>query len=340
MEFSEDADKIINYVELYRHIAIAEMDRTGIPASIKMAQGILESGSGESELATVAKNHFGIKCGGDWSGSTHFVWDDEPVKSCFRVYASVEESYIAHSEFLLNPAKAFRYGPLFLLERTDYKAWAEGLQSAGYATSKTYAVKLISLIERYELYKLDHLTLRKQEPTLAEVEHIFKDEKPKYMDTLLVSRDGGKNPNSGIKEPANVQWHTDTKPAANVWADWVTEQQRAEWGEQPFKMNGKRVVLAQKGETATILAARMGMRRRDIVRYNDLKKRELQEGQYVFLEPKARHFDGATRHVCREGQTMYDVAQFYGLRLRALAKMNPKYKSDEKLQLGTQLRLR
>ncbi len=337
----QEVDKITNYVEQYRHIAIAEMDRTGVPASIKMAQGILESGSGESELATVAKNHFGIKCGGDWSGSTHFVWDDEPVKSCFRVYGTVEESYIAHSEFLLNPAKAFRYGHLFLLPRTDYKAWAEGLQTSGYATSKTYAVKLISLIERYELYKLDHLTLRKQEPTLAEAERIFKEPKPRYMDTLLIGKTEEDTLVGGISEPNNVQWSDNNKPAvASIWADMVTEQQRIEWGKQPFLMNQRRVVLSQKGETLSALAQRLGLKKNALIKYNELKKRPLKEGQYLFLEPKARSFEGASRHICREGQSMYDVAQYYGLRLRSLQKMNPKYKPDAPLSLGTQLRLR
>ena len=151
--FFIDDVKALSYIEKYKHIAVAEMDRTGIPASIKMAQGILESGVGESELANTANNHFGIKCGGEvWTGKTHYVWDDEVVKSCFRVYASAEESYIAHSEFLLNPKKDFRYGALFKLDKTDYKGWANGLQKSGYATSKTYSKNLISIIERLELY--------------------------------------------------------------------------------------------------------------------------------------------------------------------------------------------
>lgn len=157
--FDFDSDKAKAYIEKYKHIAVAEMDRMGIPASIKMAQALLESGIGESKLAINANNHFGIKCGGEvWTGDTYYMWDDEPVKSCFRVYETAEESFIAHSEFLRNPKKDFRYGVLFKLDKKDYEGWAKGLQKAGYATSKTYSKKLISLIERLELYKLDHLT--------------------------------------------------------------------------------------------------------------------------------------------------------------------------------------
>ena len=151
----------LGYIDDFKDIAIREMERTGIPASIKLAQGILESGAGRSELAKKANNHFGIKCGNDWRGKTVHREDDDYVngklvKSCFRKYKSPEASYIAHSEFLLDPRKEHRYGPLFELDPTDYRAWAKGLKKAGYATSSTYSKKLINLIEDYELYKFDH----------------------------------------------------------------------------------------------------------------------------------------------------------------------------------------
>jgi flagellum-specific peptidoglycan hydrolase FlgJ len=152
-----DNEKAKIYIDRFLHIVIAEMDRSKIPASIKMAQGILESGSGMSDLARQAHNHFGIKCGGSWKGKTFYMWDDDVVKSCFRVFNRDEESYIAHTEFIANPHKLSRYGFLFKLERTDYKGWANGLQKAGYATDKNYPSKLIELIERFKLYKFDQL---------------------------------------------------------------------------------------------------------------------------------------------------------------------------------------
>jgi LysM repeat protein len=161
--WSQDQD-FRNYVEKYKDIAVREMERAGIPASIKLAQGLLESNAGKSPLARHANNHFGIKCGNDWKGKTYKQEDDEYdangklVKSCFRVYKSDEASFVAHSEFLRDPLKTNRYGFLFLIDPTDYKRWAHGLKRAGYATSATYPEKLISLIERYELYKYDRVS--------------------------------------------------------------------------------------------------------------------------------------------------------------------------------------
>jgi len=146
------------YINQYKEITIQEMGRTGVPASIKLAQGLLESNAGRSTLAQKANNHFGIKCGGKWKGKTHYRKDDDYrngklVKSCFRKYKKATDSYIAHSNFLKENR---RYNSLFSLHSKDYKAWAKGLKKAGYATSKTYAKKLIKLIEEYHLYKYDH----------------------------------------------------------------------------------------------------------------------------------------------------------------------------------------
>lgn len=139
------------YVEQYGSLARQHMDRYRIPASIKLAQGILESGAGMSDLARNSNNHFGIKCHRSWSGPKVFAADDTP-NDCFRKYSKVEESYQDHSEFLAN---GVRYRPLFDLSITDYKGWARGLQKLGYATDRAYANKLIKLIEDYELYRFD-----------------------------------------------------------------------------------------------------------------------------------------------------------------------------------------
>ncbi len=151
----------LNYINRYKYLAVREMERTGIPASIKLAQGILESNWGRSDLAIYGKNHFGIKCSPTWRRGTYYQTDDEfdsagrLIESCFRTYATPEESYIAHSEFLLNPLKLDRYGFLFDLDVTDYKAWASGLKNAGYATNPRYHRLLISIIEQYRLFEYD-----------------------------------------------------------------------------------------------------------------------------------------------------------------------------------------
>lgn len=161
ISFSLQAQDRQAYIEQYKSLAISEMIRSGIPASIKLAQAMLESNCGKSDLACKANNHFGIKCGNDWRGKTYKKEDDdyhngELIKSCFREFPSVYDSYLAHSEFLTDPAKRNRYGFLFEFETTDYKAWAKGLSKAGYATDPQYANRLIDLIEKYELYTLDN----------------------------------------------------------------------------------------------------------------------------------------------------------------------------------------
>lgn len=139
------------YIDKYKDLAIIEMYRSGVPASITLAQGILESSSGNSRLATYANNHFGIKCKGNWDGEVIYADDDAP-NECFRAYGSVQESYMDHSDFLRSN---WRYHPLFELERTDYEGWCKGLRKAGYATNPKYHTLLINLIERYELQKFD-----------------------------------------------------------------------------------------------------------------------------------------------------------------------------------------
>jgi hypothetical protein len=145
-------NKTERYIEKYQSVAIAEMDRYGIPASITLAQGILESGNGESRLATEGKNHFGIKCHENWNGKT-IIEDDDVKGECFRKYSKVADSYRDHSLFLTERG---RYSFLFEYQKTDYKAWAKGLKKAGYATNPIYPKLLIDLIEKYDLRRFDN----------------------------------------------------------------------------------------------------------------------------------------------------------------------------------------
>ncbi len=173
-------DFIYKYIDEYSATAIEEMERSNIPASIKLAQGMLESNWGRSKLAVTANNHFGVKCGSQWEGGTYDLFDDEydkngnHKKSCFRSYRSAKTSYRAHTDFLMDPKKEYRYGLLFDIPRTDYKSWAYGLLRSGYATDKKYAEKLIQIIEDYQLHIFDDpiiirngelVYLDKEEPT-------------------------------------------------------------------------------------------------------------------------------------------------------------------------------
>ncbi len=146
------------YIETYSEVAKKEMERHGIPASITLAQGILESGSGNGELTMKSNNHFGIKCHKGWKGQRVYH-DDDKDQECFRKYANPAYSFTDHSLFLTGRS---RYASLFKLPKDDYKAWAKGLKKAGYATDKKYPKKLIALIERYELYKYDAEVLGKK----------------------------------------------------------------------------------------------------------------------------------------------------------------------------------
>ena len=151
-------NKTETYILKYRNLAVSEMKIYGIPASITLAQGILESANGESKLATEGNNHFGIKCHNEWKGDKIYHDDDEK-NECFRKYQNVSESFRDHSIFL---SQRGRYSFLFKLRKNDYKGWAKGLQKAGYATSKTYAKKLIRIIDEYDLSRYDRKKISKK----------------------------------------------------------------------------------------------------------------------------------------------------------------------------------
>ncbi len=187
----------LNYVEQYYPIAIKESVRSGIPTSIILAQGLLESAAGTSYLATNGNAHFGIKCKSNWIGDTIWVSDDDVdttgtiVPSCFRKYNNPDDSYIDHTNFLLNNQ---RYKSLFNIPRTDYNAWAMGLQSMGYATSPTYGIDLVSIIEKYELMRYDIPDQLKEESD------------------IIVSTNNTKLDMTDIKMPVAVQLPEDYTP--------------------------------------------------------------------------------------------------------------------------------
>ena len=160
----------LSYIEQYKGVAIREMNQYGIPASIKLAQALLESGNGNSYLAREANNHFGIKCGGVWKGKSVSRADDNP-NDCFRVYDNPEQSFKDHSQFLLRK----RYEKLFTLDKNDYRGWAKGLKEAGYATNPRYPELLIDLIERYSLYQYDRAeTYVEKERREEQVVHVIE----------------------------------------------------------------------------------------------------------------------------------------------------------------------
>ena len=183
----------LSYIDSFKAIAIEEMNNYGIPASITLAQGILESGSGSSDLAKYANNHFGIKCTSDWKGKAYYK-DDDQKDDCFRVYKDPRESYKDHSQFL----KRKRYAALFELDKNDYRNWAIGLKNAGYATNPKYPDLLINIIEKYQLYQYDQSESEREK--LAREDKVFKEinanmpnEKKLYTPVTVAPKDPPKN---------------------------------------------------------------------------------------------------------------------------------------------------
>ena len=289
------------YIEKYSALAVSEMQRTGVPASITLAQAIVESGAGQSPLAVQANNHFGIKCHNDWTGKK-FYKDDEQVQECFRVYASVEESYRAHSDFL---RARDRYKDLFDLDPTDYKAWAKGLKRAGYATDPAYATKLIDLIEDFHLDRFDR-GVTVEVPTPNELET------PRE-----VSADASLNPR--YKESVTLSL---ARPV--------------------YEQNGVRFVRAIEGETYSSIAEDNDLFLREILRYNDVDQDDLLDpGTVVYIErkkPEAAY--GLGKYVVdREGETLWEISQRFAIQLKKLQLYN-SFRGGAPLEPGDTVLLR
>ncbi len=275
--------EIEEYIETYKNIAISEMRASGIPASIKMAQAILESGFGNSELAVYANNHFGIKCHG-WPGLTYTYTDDEPDE-CFRKYSDPIDSFYDHTAFLTSrPWYAF----LFDLNQMDYKAWAHGLSQAGYATNPRYPELLINIIERHSLYRLDQ---KAADPVFA-----------------VSVPDRGNN----LRQPAQG-----SIPGRENFAPILASRQR-----QIGTFNRINYVVARDGDTPQLLEQEMDIRAWQIRRYNDLvDDRDIEAGQRIYLQPKRRK-GPVEYHIVRAGETMASISQVYGIRMENLYRRN------------------
>lgn len=286
-----------DYIATYKDIAVREMLIYRIPASIKMAQALLESGIGSSPLATQANNHFGIKCHKGWEGDT-FIQDDDEKNECFRKYLTAEESFKDHSLFLVSRP---RYASLFELPLTDYKAWATGLKAAGYATNPNYAELLIRQIERYNLQFFDTITMMPTSlagslPPLA-FTPVKASEKPEDRPTASPYGSSGslKAPEEGITVGT---------------------------GRQVYLHNRIKCIIAGKNESVERICEEMEIMPWQIYRYNDLdKETPIKEGEIIYLQPKRKKAP-ETAHLARQGESMRDISQLYGIKLKRLYKIN------------------
>ncbi len=279
-----------DYIERYNEWAVMNMKRTGVPASITLAQGMLESGNGNSRLAKEANNHFGIKCH-EWTGEKVYHHDDRR-NECFRKYNSVYDSYFDHAKFLTGRS---RYASLFDLEVTDYKGWARGLKKAGYATDPNYAKRLIDLIERHKLYLFDE------------------------------------------EAEGETTWRRPADRGSSVGRHEIDPFARHE----VYYNNGVRYIKVESGDTFSSIAREFDLRDWELPRYNDLAERgKATDYNYLYIEPKRKnaHPDHET-HLVRENQTMFEISQIYGVRMRNLYKLNDMPDGKEP-RPGDRIRLR
>ena len=319
------------YIEQYYPLAVLEMQRTGVPASITLAQALLESGAGLSPLATQANNHFGMKCHNDWTGEK-FYQDDDSADDCFRVYPSVVDSYRAHSDFLRNRE---RYKSLFNLDPTDYQGWAKGLRRAGYATDPNYASKLITLIEDFELYRYDEMTEEEIPFELL----VVASEETKVKETPATEPVVVTPPLTAPEEPSRTQ--PELEPAQTQPAG-TAETVSLSLTREVFTMNDVRYVRAIEGETWASLAADYHFSVKQLLRFNDLDAPiALQPGTVVYLERKKPQAEpGYGKYeVERDGMTLWDISQMFGIQLGKLRLYNA-FRGSAPLEAGDTVLLR
>ena len=289
-----------NYISKYSAIAVAEMQRSGVPASITLAQGILESRSGLSSLAADGNNHFGIKCHRNWKGKSMRVNDDAP-NECFRVYDSAAESFRDHSDFLRYQD---RYNPLFELKPTDYKGWAKGLKKAGYATDPKYAEKLIKIIEDYELYRFD-------------------------------TGDGGSGtaqvPVTVPESPLKIEKEAQVEVKNPAARSQVRENYSFRLDRKVYKKNGILCVYAEHEDSYESIALEFNLFQKEILKYNDVPAtRPLRIGEVVYLKAKKRQApSGLPMYVADDKpETLWQISQRFGIRMKYLLKWNPGLTED------------
>jgi len=278
------------YIKRYKKVAVEEMNIYGIPASITLAQGCLESNFGNSTLAVKANNHFGIKCHSSWTGKKIYQ-DDNKKHECFRHYKSAWESFRDHSKFLKSQS---RYAFLFDYKITDYKKWAYGLKKAGYATSPTYPQRLITIIEKYNLSQYD--SGYKQQDLLAENQKPKHEKHPKRRKTVSYDDNFSFNP----------------------------------FGREIKTNNRVKYLIAGKNDSYYKIAEEMEMMKWEIFKYNDLQKdAAITPGQVIYLQPKrGKAVRGQEKYTVKKDDTLYSISQKFAVKLKSLRKKNNLSETD------------
>lgn len=282
---------IASYINNYKDLAMAEMQRSGVPAAITLAQGILETEAGNSDLVMRSNNHFGIKCKSSWTGEKVYH-DDDAKGECFRKYPTAEDSYRDHSNYL---SQTPRYAHLFKLDPTDYKAWAHGIRAAGYATNPKYAHILIKYIETYGLN--DYTLIAMGKMTGEDIAANTTSTAGAFLET----------PRSGPAEDTRVQ----------------PDKNEIKYPLGEFRINDTRVIWAAPGTQLKDVARKYALTVDWLQEFNELPigQEALLNGQLLFLQRKRKH-GGKEFRIFNEGDDLYSIAQEEGMRLESLLKFN------------------
>ena len=293
---AQSSSDILNYINTYKNIALDQEKQYGIPATITLAQGILESGAGRSGLTRNANNHFGIKAFGGWTGPIYQAWDDEPSKSRFRVYRSAAESFRDHSLFLKNNS---RYRSLFSKSVYDYRGWAIGLQKAGYATAPTYASALIGFIDSYRLYDINGGVKLRAGKTVVITRQATATQRATFDASCTASDD---------------EQSEEEETVANAVKRYVVD------------INDVRCTILYPGMTLSSISMKYDIPKDKLLEYNEVaNENDIHEGDIVFIAKKKNKYTGAQDYYrVRPGDTLYAISQNFGIKFASLAKMNNK----------------
>lgn len=303
-------ETVRSYIRRHKDIALLNEKKYGVPATIALAHGILESHAGTSELTRRANNHFGIKAGKNWTGKVYSAWDDEPGKSKFKFYDSAEESFNDFAKQLTNMAC---YKELLTLSVYDYRSWAYGLKKSGYASSQHYAQALIGIIDQYRLYEINGGVKLKAGKTVSITQYIEVD-KPIFNEEYTLDD--------------NVESEEQTMLVN------ISKRDTAE-------LNGVPCVVIQLGETATTIVRNYGVSLANLLEYNEISSEyQINEGDIVFIAKKKKKYEGAQDvYVTKAGETLHYVSQKFGIQLNQLAKIN-KINDSMRLEEGMRIYLK
>lgn len=301
------------YIQKFAQYAVEEMEKYKIPASITLAQGLLETGGGQSRLAQQGKNHFGIKCKEDWTGKTMTHTDDAP-NECFRVYDDARQSYEDHSIFL---STRKYYANLFKLDMKDYKGWAYGLKKAGYATNPRYASILIGKIEKYKLYEFDNTNSKEVLYAVLKMYPELKDDRA-FMAQLEPSKTVKKEPvtvNVPYKQTSYAQQQKRVekiKTKAEILNSIIIKSHPNE---------GLKYIVIPEDTNVQFIAGKFKISESKLIKWNELESNVLKKNDIIFLESKNSEGNTPT-YKAASGEDMHDIAQKFGIKLHKLYAKN------------------